>query len=186
MNSRKREKRHWRERLNALPDKLEDYQKPQTETPKEERPGERRPMTPDERAFLVEQRIQEAMAQGAFDNLPGQGKPLDLKKNPYLEPGMELAYNLLQNNGFAPEWIERDKSIRKELDTIRRRLQAAWQQRRGKPNHEARWQAAVADFTQRLAKLNRQIDDFNLVVPILSLQRSRLQLEDELQRAKTE
>ncbi|MBM4458034.1 MAG: DUF1992 domain-containing protein [Chloroflexi bacterium] len=28
---------------------------------------------------LVDQKIQEAMARGEFDNLPGQGRPLDLE-----------------------------------------------------------------------------------------------------------
>ena len=28
--------------------------------------------------FLVEKKIQEAMARGAFDDLPGAGRPLDL------------------------------------------------------------------------------------------------------------
>lgn len=182
----KREKRHWRERLKSLPDKLENYQAPAEETSKPERPVEERGLSDDARLFLVERRIQEAMAQGVFDNLPGQGKPLDLKKNPYLEPGMELAYNLLQNNNFAPEWIERDKLIRKELETMRRQLRIVWQQRRGKPQYEARWQAAVTRFSESLDKLNRKIDDFNLVVPILSLQRSRVKLEDELQQVQAE
>jgi DnaJ family protein C protein 28 len=184
--SLKREKRHWRERLKSLPDKLENYQAPPEETPKPERPAEERGLSDDARLFLVERRIQAAMAQGLFDNLPGQGKPLDLKKNPYLEPGMELAYNLLQNNNFAPEWIERDKDIRKELERLRRQLRIAWQQRQGKPQHEARWQTAVSQFTENLAKLNRKINDFNLVVPILSLQRPPLKLQDELQRVQAE
>ena len=181
----KREKRDWRKRLNSLTEKLENYQAPKDQTPQDEDSNKAWSLTNDERLFLIEQRIQAAMAQGAFDNLPGQGKPLDLKKNPYLEPGLELAYNLLQNNGFAPEWIERDKEIQKELERIRQQLRLAWQQRQGKPQHEARWRKAVADFTERLAKLNRKIADFNLVVPILSLHRAPLRLEDELKQAQT-
>src|SRR5690606_37251344 len=34
----------------------------------------------------AEERILEAMAQGAFDNLPGKGRPLDLRENPFVPP----------------------------------------------------------------------------------------------------
>jgi len=44
----------------------------------------------------VEQRIREAMENGEFDNLSGQGKPLPLNENPFLEPGLDLAFGLLQ------------------------------------------------------------------------------------------
>ena|SRR5688572_25326078 len=182
----KREKRDWRKRLTRLPEKLEKYGKPEDELSQEERPPEIWSMSKEDRAFLVERKIQDAIAQGLFDNLPGQGKPLNLKKNPYLDPAMELAYNMLEKNGFAPEWIEQDKAIRKELETMRRQLRLFWEQRRGKPHHEARWQKAVAEFSERLVKLNRRIDTFNLTVPLLSLHKTRLQLEDELQQVQAE
>lgn len=134
------------------------------------------------RQSLVEQKIQQAMAAGAFDNLPGKGKPLNLKKNPYSDSANELAFDLLQNNQLAPEWIERDKEIRRELEAARATLQAAWQSHQLEP---ARWESALADFTQRLEKLNRKIDDFNLIAPVLSVQRARLRLENELRRLES-
>ena len=129
----------------------------------------------------VEQRIQEAMANGAFDDLPGKGAPLSLDSNPYLEPGQELAFGLLQNNGFAPEWIERDKEIRRDLEAARAALKAARQRCGG---DGSAWQAAVARFESQLNKLNRKIDDFNLITPVVSCQRARLQLAAELRRAQ--
>ncbi|MEW5960265.1 MAG: DnaJ family domain-containing protein [Chloroflexota bacterium] len=133
-----------------------------------------RPHSEAERQTLVEQRIQEAMAAGVFDHLPGKGQPLDLNSNPYLEPGQELAFGLLKNNGFAPDWIERDKEIRREIEALRSRLRSAWQRRRDR--------ADVACFEAHLVALNRKIDDFNLIVPIISKQRARLSLERELRR----
>lgn len=168
-----------KKRWENLQDKLNDYQ-----TPAEERPPQKKPNRAEERQALVEQLIQEAMERGEFDNLPGKGKPLRLDDNPYLEPGQELAFGLLKKNGFAPEWIERDKEIRRELETARRRLRQAWQQRQGNPANEQRWQAAVNQFEQSLVKLNQKIRDFNLIVPMASLQRALLQLQSEVESAQ--
>ncbi len=223
MSSSKPEKKQQREQLSSLPDKLDHYQ-----IPPEERPVKKKPTSQEERQALVEQRIQEAMERGEFDNLPGKGKPLKLDKNPYLEPGQELGFGLLKKNGFAPEWIERDKESRRELDAARSHLQQTWQQRQGNPANESKWQIAMAHFEERLHKLNCKIDDFrefqknndpktrqnsleiliyrpyngnslafsriwriflgsfknwkslNLIVPIVSLQRSRLRVDDEV------
>jgi len=70
------------------------------------------------------------------------------------------------------------------LQEARSQLRSAWQERLETLISESQWQAAVARFEERLNKLNHQIDDFNLSVPIVRLQRSRLRLEDELRRVK--
>jgi hypothetical protein len=44
--------------------------------------------------------IEEAMRSGAFDDLPGKGKPLKLSINPYA-PETELAYQLLRENDYT-------------------------------------------------------------------------------------
>jgi len=176
-------KRRQRHTLEQVQSRLEQRQFPADQPAERDRP---RPRDEEERRDLVEHRIREAMKSGAFDNLPGKGKPLDLNSNPHLEPGQELAFGLLKNNGFAPEWIERDKAIRREVAAARDDLRAAWQNRRANPAAESSWQAAVARFETRLTKLNRQIDDFNLIVPVISGQRRRLCLADELRRITEE
>lgn len=177
----KRDKRQVRQKLTNLPDKLETYQ-----TPAEEHPPKKPKLDEKQRQMLIERIILEAMEEGKFDNLPGAGKPLEFDDNPYVEPGQALAFGLLKNNGFAPEWIERDKAIRKELEAARKLLRLAWQQRRSNPAHESRWQAALGRFEEGLHKLNRKIDDFNLIVPVLSCQRPRLRLADEVRLAQEE
>lgn len=177
MNNSRRKQQH--KKLKGVQDKLETHQ-----TPLQKHAPKKRPIGEKERQALVEQIIQEAIDNGEFDNLPGKGKPLDLNENAFLEPGQEWAYGLLKRNGFAPEWIERDKAIRKELEEARSKLRLAWQQRLGNRLDESRWQAAVTRFQEQLSKLNRKIDDFNLAVPMVRLQRSRLRLEDELQRVR--
>jgi DnaJ family protein C protein 28 len=173
----KRTDRH--DRLQDLQRKLDVRQ-----IPAEEKDGNQNGYQAREaaRRLLIERKIQEAMEDGAFDNLPGRGKPLALNANPYLEPGQELAFGLLKNNGFAPEWIERDQAIRRELEAARSRLGRAWQHYQANPAGEAAWQRAVDHFAGQLDKLNRQIDDFNLIAPVLSCQRSRLDLAKELRR----
>ena len=67
---------------------------------------------------LVEQKIQEAIARGEFDNLPGEGKPIELDENPFVPPDWRLAYKMLKDNAVAPEFVLRLKaveSIREEM-----------------------------------------------------------------------
>lgn len=135
------------------------------------------------RLTLVEQRIQAAMERGEFDNLPGQGKPMPLSDNPHMEPGQQPAFNLLQHNGMAPEWIERDKAIRQGLKTAQARLRRAWEKRQRAPHS---WQAALERFRADIAALNRQIDALNLIVPALSCQRRRLKVEQEIANVQGE
>lgn len=139
-----------------------------------------------ERADLIERRIQEAMENGEFDNLRGRGKPLAFNTNPYLDRSQELAFGLLQNNGMAPDWIERDKEIRQELAATREKLRLAWEYYQANPTSETAWEAAVTRFTETLVKLNHKIDCFNLIAPIPTNQRFRLRLEDELRRIQSE
>ena len=166
-----------KKKLSELPENLDDYQHPN------EKPQARKPLGNElQRQALVEQRIQEAMAKGAFDNLPGAGKPLRLNKNPYQEPGQEWAFDWLKRNNFAPEWVERNKAIERQLETARAQLKTAWQQYQNNPATVSNWQAAVSRFEDSLQKLNKKIDDFNLIVPVTSAQRKHIYLENELRR----
>ena len=74
----------------------------------------------------IEEIIQQAMREGAFDNLPGKGKPLDLDENPYLDPEWQLAYHLLKQNGFGPQFIEQRQAIELELASAREGLARSW------------------------------------------------------------
>lgn len=147
----------------------------------EERPSLRRRKPGEGWQSFVERQIQEAQAEGAFDNLPGHGKPLRLEPaNPY-EGSYELAHKILQDRGFAPEWLELDKEIRRELETARQRLGNRYQ--RYGPDSDA-WPRAVDRFAEQMAELNDKIDLYNLKAPGMSFQRRRIRLADEIQRVK--
>jgi hypothetical protein len=70
---------------------------------------------------LVEQRIRTAMAQGAFDDLPGRGRPLDLDDDALVPEDLRLAYRVLRNAGYVPEELE----LRREIADIEALLEQA-------------------------------------------------------------
>ena len=68
-------------------------------------------------------RIEEAIQQGKFDNLPGKGKPLDLEPMPAEENArlMWWALRLLKQNDVIPDEVR----LRKTIEGIRERLNVA-------------------------------------------------------------
>jgi len=150
----------------------------ETPSPQHEgQPSSRRRKPGETWQGFVERQIQEAQAQGAFDNLPGHGKPLPPEAlNPY-EGSRALAHKILKDHGFAPEWIELDKEIRRELEAARRRLISSYQ--RYGPDSSV-WQRAVDRFTDQVAALNAKIDLYNLKAPAMRFRRRRIALADEI------
>lgn len=69
-------------------------------------------------AALAENTIQEALAQGELDNLPGQGQPLDLESDPFMPEHLRMAYKVLKNGGYVPEAIQRQKEIRSLIECL--------------------------------------------------------------------
>ena len=67
---------------------------------------------------LIEQRINDARRKGAFDNLPGTGKPLDLEEGSNLPEDLRLAYKILKNADFTPPEIEIKNEIKKTEDLL--------------------------------------------------------------------
>jgi DnaJ family protein C protein 28 len=176
---------------------MADSQKSQSPTEGE---GPQEPRKDWER--LIEEQIRRAQEQGAFDNLPGKGKPLDLRRNPHLPEELELAFHVLQDAGFAPEWIELDKSIRAQLAAARASLMRSLVSRRARlaelaGRHDrvalaqreriwADWRRAVCTFEQAVDAINRDIRDLNLKIPIARLQRFRVDAAREVARLEAE
>lgn len=57
-------------------------------------------------ASIAEQKINEAMARGEFDNLPGTGRPLEIEDLSDVPEDLRMAYKILKNAGCAPPDIE--------------------------------------------------------------------------------
>lgn len=69
--------------------------------------------------IVAERRIEQAMKEGKFDNLPGAGKPLQLEPAPADENARLLwwALRLLRQNGFVPDEVV----LRREIEALRAR-----------------------------------------------------------------
>ena len=63
---------------------------------------------------VVEERIREAQKDGAFDNLPGQGKPLQLEDQSLVPEDLRMAYHILKNAHVLPPEAE----VQKEIHTL--------------------------------------------------------------------
>jgi hypothetical protein len=62
--------------------------------------------------------IREAAERGAFDNLPGKGKPQRFDEEGTTPDDLRMGYTVLKNSGFVPEEVE----WLKEIDALKERL----------------------------------------------------------------
>lgn len=126
---------------------------------------------------LAEERIREAIEAGAFDRLPGAGRPLELEeRNPY-EGARRAAYLLLKDADMAPRWIELDQEVRREADRLRRELRRV-HHRHG--NEGLFWEHAVERFRKRVERLNAKVHLRNHLAPDSVAPRFPLRPEREL------
>jgi Domain of unknown function (DUF1992) len=65
-------------------------------------------------ARVAEERIREAQREGAFDNLPGKGKPLELEDQSLIPEELRMSYHILKNAHVLPPEAE----LRKEIKTL--------------------------------------------------------------------
>ena len=64
---------------------------------------------------MAEDKIKEAIKNKEFENLPGLGKPLDLKDDlPGMSTEMKMGYRMLKNAGYISDQVD----LRKELITL--------------------------------------------------------------------
>lgn len=135
---------------------------------------------------IIDRKIREAMEQGEFENLSGQGEPIDLRENPFEEPDWRMAHRMLRNAGFAPAWIEERKDIEAEIQAARISLTRVWIVRKNAQNTthatsaEARWSQAMNDFREKVNLLNRRIHIGNLKTPAVGFHRQRLDVDREI------
>jgi hypothetical protein len=140
---------------------------------------------------LIEEIIEDGQQQGIFDNLPGKGKPLNLKKNPYGQE-MELAHKLLKDNDLQPAWIAHRKTLLEQVDRLRQEMRTSWERHQrdylASPGEGQRsalvvsWADACDAWDAQILALNKQINDFNLKRVIDRTELFKLNLDEELNR----
>ncbi|XP_058818036.1 dnaJ homolog subfamily C member 28 isoform X2 [Topomyia yanbarensis] len=128
---------------------------------------------------VVEDLIQEAMSRGDFSNLSGFGKPLPdhQSQNPYVDFTTAKINKIMLDNGFTPEWITLHKDIREdtaELSNSLMKERAKLGEVPLSPQDEYRWTKVLEVHTTMVDRINKKIDKFNLIVPVLNKQMVRL------------
>lgn len=135
---------------------------------------------------LVEDLIQESMARGDFKNLSGAGKPLSkFEHNPYADPMTHNLNRILIDNGYQPPWVVTQRDIRETTAKIRNKLLEG----RAKlsdpmtPKEHSQWEQVCASVEEDLVKLNKMVDNYNLIVPMLNMQMVHFSMSREIDRA---
>lgn len=67
--------------------------------------------------LIAERKIADAVARGELDNLPGQGRPLQLDDDALVPEDLRMAYRMLKNAGFIPPEVQALNEIA-ELERI--------------------------------------------------------------------
>lgn len=76
-------------------------------------------MAPSVFQSIVEERILEAQRKGAFDNLPGKGKPLKLEDLSWVPEELRVGYIVLKNAHVLPPEAELLKDIHTLEDLLK-------------------------------------------------------------------
>lgn len=142
---------------------------------------------------LISHRIEEAMRNGAFDNLRNKGKPLAIERNPFVPADRQMANDLLKNNNLAPHWISERTAMLQTIERFRLRFQSisqqfhqAWQNATDDQKRalvQKNWHQQLEEWTQEIIALNRRINTINLQQPIARLEIFKILLDEELRRA---
>ena len=155
---------------------------------------------------LASQRIEDAMAKGEFKNIP-RGKRLEPINNlPYVGMTEYFLNEMIQREGAAPPWIERQTKLNVEIDQFRRRLLQSLQTRliknvldkthglsakqriefskkhyiHHRSSRDREWEIEHQEYHQlSIAEVNNTIRSYNLQAPE-SARRGYLDLEREL------
>ena len=72
--------------------------------------------------FLAEKAIEDAIARGELDDLPGAGRPLELDDDALVHEELRLAYRILKNAGYVPAEAAAPHGIAQLEALVRREL----------------------------------------------------------------
>lgn len=141
---------------------------------------------------LIEEMIQDGQDRGAFDNLSGKGKPLNLERSAFGSE-WDMAHSLMKENKVLPPWAEKRNRIMAEIELLNQEISRYWLRyhqayllAQGKTHQDALsldWDSLCADWERKISAINKQIDDFNLGRPTENLEIFRQRLDDVLFRA---
>lgn len=136
---------------------------------------------------IVEKALREAIEAGEFDDLPGKGKPIDLRENPFEDPELRTAHRLLRNAGFAPAWIEERKDIDAQFNEACTKLKRAYELfgGSGQGTIHPEWERNLREFRELVAELNERLRIYNLKTPAMVFQRKLFDAELIIEEIET-
>ncbi len=124
--------------------------------------------SPDWVGGIAERKIQDAIDNGLFDNLPGRGQPLDLSVNPFEPPGMGAINRMLKRNRVVPPWLMLEQEIEASravtLGTLAR-WEASEPSLRGSATYAALRASAREAYARHLKEANDMILKYNYTSP---------------------
>jgi DnaJ homolog subfamily C member 28 len=139
---------------------------------------------------LVGGLLAKAMERGEFDNLEGEGKPLNLEENPFEPAELHMVHKILKDNGYAPYWIELSKEINalrakfsKEVDYFKRYTRIVFCEKRSSAairRYELKKNHFYNQSRERLVEISKIILDYNLHCPVSQLGRANFDVDDEM------
>jgi DnaJ family protein C protein 28 len=152
---------------------------------------------------IAERKIQEAIEEGKFDDLPGKGKPLNLDDDPFTPPHLRLANRILKNAGVLPDWMQVEQEMeltRQENERTFERLKKEYVKRRervdsrtalGNPEKRKRdfaaWHARVrAGYLASLKRVNTDITKLSLIAPSVQRVHFPYNIAQEMERFDAE
>lgn len=138
---------------------------------------------------LVEDLIQESISKGEFDNLPLAGKPLPerVEYDPYSDFTTLKMNQIMVEGGFAPEWVMLHKDIANQSEKIRGELRLKWKGLGPLPQSKDNWEKIVKKLADSHVKmLNKDIDKFNLIVPVFTKQMFHFNIKLESEKVLQE
>ena len=131
----------------------------------------------------VEKQIREAMERGEFDHLKNQGKPLNLARDPNVPEDWELAFHVLKNAGYAPDWIETRARVESEREKLFAPLKRYLENLPASDAERARMQnKIIQQFRAGAAELNKLIDTYNLQAPTPQVHLHRIRVDYEIEK----
>jgi DnaJ family protein C protein 28 len=137
---------------------------------------------------LIESRIQDAVAAGAFEHLPGAGKPFRFDTAEALAGNNWMGFKVLSNGGMLPPWLLLAREIEDDWKRLER-ITERYDEWLALAAESGNWRAnagAIARlrgrFIEAARELRKKQDRFNLDAPAISLERPAIWIEYHLGR----
>ena len=125
----------------------------------------------------IDQIIRRAREAGAFDNLPGKGKPIQWEDESMIPEDQRMAQRMLRGSGHAPDFIAMGRELDAQYAALRRTLAQARRARDEGRLTPTGWQAAVDEFQSAVRALNRRVIGYNMRAPSPQLERTPYSLD---------